>query len=248
LIFREYRYFLYPKAKISENLLELNEGLAEYTGVMVSGMTREEAVYYFERDINEFVRFTTFVRSFAYETTPVYGYLLQQTDKYWNKKITPSTNLTDFFINDFGISLPIDLASAEHGIEDQYDGKLIRMEETNREAVRGEQVERYQKELVDQPHLDIRFENMKFAFDPRNPTPLGDNGTVYPEIRIVDNWGILDVHNGALIGPYHDRVIVSAPTKIDGKNVSGDGWTLQLNDGYTMVEDYNTGNYRITRR
>ena len=41
ILFREYRYMLFPQAKITENLLELNEGLAEYTGVMVSNRTRK---------------------------------------------------------------------------------------------------------------------------------------------------------------------------------------------------------------
>ena len=35
--FRKYRYSLYPGADTTENLLELNEGLAEYTGLIISG-------------------------------------------------------------------------------------------------------------------------------------------------------------------------------------------------------------------
>ncbi len=248
MIFREYRYTLFPQAKFSENLLELNEGLAEYTGMIVSNRTRDEAIYHFERSINAFVRFPTFVRSFAYETIPIYGYLLRRMNKYWNKEITAQTNLSDFFIQEFGLNIPVNLSRAERSIEDQYDGKLIRAEETNRESIRRQQVETYRKEFVDQPHLEIRFEQMHLSFDPANVIPLDDNGNVYPTIRVTDNWGILDVKNGALLSPRWDRITLSAPTKIDAGNVSGDGWTLKLDSGYTIVEDNITGNYGVAKR
>jgi hypothetical protein len=248
LIFREYRYMLFPQAKISENLLELNEGLAEYTGTMVANRTRQETLYHFEVSLNAFVRFPTFVRSFAYETIPIYGYLLQQSDKYWNKRITPETNLADFFIQDFGLSLPSDLPSAERSIEDLYDGALIRAEETNRQTARQTQVEKYREAFVNHPHFEIRLENKRIQFDPTGVVPLDNQGTVYTKIRIVDNWGILDAQNGALLSPRWDKITVSNPTKIDGDNITGDGWTLQLDPSYTIVEDYNNGNYRLSRR
>ena len=248
MVFRQYRYVLFPQAKVTENLLELNEGLAEYTGVMVCNRTREEAVYHFERSINAFVRFTTFVRSFAYQTIPIYGYLLQQSDKYWNRKIGPESNLVDFFIQDFGLVLPQDLPSAERSIEDLYDGKIIRAEETNREIARQEQVEKYRAEFVNQPHVEITLESRHISFDPTGVVPLDDKGNVYTNIRVTDNWGILDVKNGALLSPNWDRITVSNPTKIDGANVSGDGWALQLYDSYAIIEDYNTGNYFIKRK
>ena len=65
VVFREYRYVLFPQAKITENLLELNEGLAEYTGLIVSNRSKREAIYHFETSLNAFVRYPTFVRFFC---------------------------------------------------------------------------------------------------------------------------------------------------------------------------------------
>ena len=247
LTFRLYRYVLYAQAKVSENLLELNEGLAEYTGLVVSNRSREETLYHFERSINAFVRFPTFVRSFAYETTPIYGYLLGQTDRYWNKKITAKTNLTDFFIRELGLRLPLDLGTAERSLEDKYDGRLIRQEETSREVLRQQQVEKYRSELVNSPHLEIRFEKMHISFDPTNVIPLDDKGSVYPTIRVTDNWGILDVKGGGLLSPRWDKISVSRPTNFDGSSISGDGWTLKLAQGYEIVKDPADGNYSIAK-
>jgi len=248
LTFREYRYLLYPHAMATENLLELNEGLAEYTGVIISGRNREESVYNFERSINEFVRFPTYVRSFAYETTPVYGYLLRGEDRYWNKRVTARTNLTNFFINDFGITLPSDLKAAVESVKGQYDYDAIAAEENVRDQKRKETIAMYRRTFIEQPHFEIRFEKMKMSFDPRNLMPLDDKGTVYPNIRITDNWGILNVENGALMSPGWDKITLGTPTKIEGGNASGDGWTLQLNSSYMVVQDRSTGNYMMVKR
>ena len=247
LTFREYRYQLYPGARTSENLLELNEGMAEYTGAMIAGRDRNEALYHFEKSINDFVRFPTYVRSFAYVTTPTYGYLLSTIDKYWNKDISGGTDLTDYFIHAFGASVPTDLKAAVAQMEDRYDGEAIIAEETAREAARRRLLLHYTSDFVEKPHLILKFESMKISFDPRNLVPLGNNGTVYPTIRVTDNWGILNVENGALMSPKWDMIIVSMPTKIDGGNISGDGWTLTLDSRYTLVRD-NMGNYRLAGR
>jgi hypothetical protein len=247
LTFREYRYQLYPRAVVTENLLELNEGLAEYTGAVIAGRNRNEALYHFETSINNFVRYPTYVRSFAYVTTPTYGYLLSTIDRYWNKEISEQTNLTDYFIRAFGISIPTDLKEAVAQLEDQYDGKAIVAEETSRETVRRQLLSRYASEFVEKPHFILKFESMKISFDPRNLVPLGNDGTVYPTIRVTDNWGILDVENGALMSPKWDMITVSMPTKIDGGDISGDGWTLTLDSRYTLVHD-NMGNYRLAKR
>jgi len=247
-IFRECRYSIYPQAKFTENLLELNEGLAEYTGFMVSNRSPQEAVYHFEMTINEFVKFPTFVRSFAYETIPAYGYLLQKTDEYWNKDVTEQTNLTDFFIREFGITIPSDFQVVEHSIENRYDGPLIRAEETSRESLRDEQVAKYMDDFIKNPHLVIRFEQRKLTFDPTDVIPLDDKGNVYPNIRVTDIWGILDVHNGALMSPHWDMITVGAPTSNNSGVVSGDGWTLHLTPGYSVVQDPANGNYFLVRQ
>jgi len=37
LSFRKYRHLIYPGAESTENLLEINEGIAEFNGVIISG-------------------------------------------------------------------------------------------------------------------------------------------------------------------------------------------------------------------
>jgi hypothetical protein len=101
-IFRKYRNQLFPNTDIAENALELNEGIAEYTGQTVSGLNKKEnAPEHFTKNVAMFLNVPTFVRSFAYQTIPMYGYLLSNLKKDWNKDISDKTNLIDYFIKTF---------------------------------------------------------------------------------------------------------------------------------------------------
>lgn len=244
-IFRKYRYSLYSGADATENSLELNEGIAEYTGFVISGRNKKQTVEHFEHSLNLFFNNSTFVRSFAYQTIPMYGYLLAQTKSEWNKKITVETNLTDYFIREFNLSIPPDLKKATDSILNKYNGELITAEETAREEKTKKLIALYKEKFVDQPHFEIVFEQMQVSFDPSNIMPLENMGTVYPNMRISDKWGILTVENGVLMSPNWDKVSVSEPVHTDNKNVSGYGWILELKNGYSVVKDEETGNYKL---
>lgn len=248
LTFRKYRHQLYENSDSSENQLELNEGLAEFTGVIISNRNKTDVSAFFQNEINEFFKNPTFVRSFAYYTIPVYGYLLYDKDKNWNKAISVSTDLTDYFIKAFNISIPRDLKKAVQVVSAVYNGKKIQKEEAEREERTKKLIAEYKLKLIIQPHFEIKFEKMNISFDPRNIVPVEDKGTVYPNIRVTDRWGILTVDKGAaLMSPNWDKISISNPVKTEGKKISGEGWILELTDGYTVGKDDVTGNYKLIK-
>lgn len=248
LTFRKYRYSLYPGADTTENLLELNEGIAEYTGSVISGRNKKQSIEHFVQSISSFLSNPTFVRSFAYQTIPIYGYLLDNTKKGWNREITIKTNLTDYFIKEFHVLLPYDLKKTTDLILNQYNGKVIISEEKTREEKINKLIAEYKSKFITQPHFEIVFEQMNVSFDPRNILPIEDKGTVYPNIRVTDNWGILTVENGALMSPNWNKISVTIPLKSENNNIIGDGWTLELKDGYSVTRDESTGNYKLTKK
>jgi len=248
LTFRKYRYTLYPGADTTENLLELNEGIAEYTGSVISGRNKKQSIEHFVQSINYFLSNPTFVRSFAYQTIPIYGFLLSDIKNDWNKEITIKTNLTVYFIKAFDISLPNDLKKTTDLILNQYNGDVIISEEITREEKTKKLVAEYKSRFITQPHFELLFEQMNMSFDPRNIIPIEDNGTIYPNIRVTDNWGILTVENGALMSSNWDKISVTVPIKNENRNISGEGWTLELTDGYSVIKDESTGNYKLTKK
>ena len=236
LMFRCYRYLLFPDSKDSENTLELNEGLAEYTGSILSDRTDNELTEHYIQAINDFYKTQTFVRSFAYVTIPVYGYLMNLQDPGWNKKITINTNLTDFILEFFNTTIPEDLRDIVKKIEMNYNYDNITIFETKRDNERLKLITEYEIKFLKNPTLSIQFENMKIGFNPSNIMPLKDLGTVYPNLRITDNWGILTVENGALLSSNWDKVTVSEPTKISDEIIKGDGWKLELNNDWELIK------------
>ncbi|KZE84872.1 hypothetical protein [Myroides marinus] len=247
LTFRSYRHSLYSNAANSENGLELNEGIAEFTGLMVSNRSEKEGIDYILKGIDDFFKNPTYIRSFAYHTTPVYGYLLSKRRKEWNKEITDQTLLSDYFIKAFAVALSTDLEKAVASLKKSYNGKLIESEEEIREAQIKEVITNYKRLLIEQPHLEIVFEKMSVSFNPSNIVALEDKGTVYPTMRITDKWGVLVVEQGALMSPNWDRISVSEPTVIEKNKISGKGWTLELKEPYSIEQDKTTLNYKIVR-
>jgi hypothetical protein len=225
--------------------MELNEGLASYTGLMMSGRSDAETISYFEKKLIEFQKWPTFVRSFAYLTTPIYGFILNHKDKAWNRQISDTTNLISYFIRAFGLTVPVALCP---DCLNKYGSERIISEETGREEEKVKQIAEFKKIFVEQPHLEIRLEKMNISFDPRNIVPVEGYGTVYPTMRISDNWGILTVKGGALLGSNWDRVTLSEPSTVAVNKVSGSGWILELNEGYSVKKDKADRNYKLFKK
>src|SRR5580658_6069692 len=94
LRFREFRRGLFQAARTDESKLELNEGLAEYTGFKLSGLTDAEKRRLLIKHFEIYpTMFATYVRSFAYLTGPAYGLLLDQHATGWLRKIKAGDDL-----------------------------------------------------------------------------------------------------------------------------------------------------------
>lgn len=246
LAFRLYRHVKFEGADSTENLLELNEGITEYTGLMMSGRSKKEVQAYIAEHIDFFIKSPSYVRSFAYETIPVYGYLLNSIDKDWNRRINATTDLADFFTQAFNVRYGIDMGDGFANLAKQYNGAAIEKEEVLREEKIKKQLLAYRNMLIDSPHVEIALANMNMSFDYTRMVALEKFGTVYPQIRITDNWGILEVEQGALINSNWNQVNVSKPLAFNGNKVSGDGWKLELKDGYVLQKD--GAHYKVKKK
>lgn len=244
LAFRRYRYLLYPAAGATENLMELNEGICEYTGMMHSGRTRHEALRWFNQRIDAFIKSPSYIRSFAYEAVPVYGYLLNSINPHWNKTLTNTTNLTSFFEASFDVQLPVDIKDHVTKNSPQYKGDVIITEENARAEQISKQKEAYIQLFLQSPATELPLMKMNMSFDYTKMVSLNEKGMVYPQIRITDKWGILTVNKGALISADWSKVRVSLPTNLEENKISGDGWTLELSPGYALVKD-DSGGYKL---
>lgn len=134
-------------------------------------------------------------------------------------------------------------------LAEEYNGRMIAEEEQRRELSNNARLDIYREKFLDEPHLEIRLEDMNMSFDLNNLIPLDeDEGTVYHDIQISDRWGVLTVvEGGALLRSDWRWVIVSEPLVITGERVTGDGWTIELNEGY-FIEETAGGDYLMSKK
>lgn len=235
-VFRKIRH-TDEETAAAENSIELNEGICEYTGVMLGGRTKEALKPYFIDRLTAFQKSPSYLRTFAYECIPVYGYFLFQQDPQWHRKIDRESNLTEFFQQQFSFKLPEDLAAYTMQYRGSYGYEDILVQEEAREEEILAKIEGYKTLFLGESSLALPLENMNLSFDYRDIMPLEAYGTVYPSIRITDNWGILSAQKGALISPEWNQVTVSAPIEFTDSLVIGEGWTLELHAGHTLLKE-----------
>lgn len=243
LAFRQARRAAFPGSAGAEDALELNEGLAEYTGVVVGLQNPAAQVDAALRDLAAGVEAGTFVRSFAYATGPVLGLLLDRYAPGWRTGIARARSLTELLAAAVPVPVPdVDRAAAS------YDGGALRAAEEVRAAAREAVIERYRKRLVDGAVVTLRSVHMQIALDPSTVQPIGGPGSVYPVLRVVDDWGVLEVASGgALITADWSAVVVPAPATTAAHSATGDGWTLTLAPGWGLEPGERAGDLRLAR-
>jgi hypothetical protein len=245
VIFRTWRRALFSDAVKNERDLELNEGLAEYTGVKLSGHL-DQLRFVVHDELQQAPQKKTFVRSFAYATGPAYGLLLDETGADWRRAVRERRDLAELLVQRAGIQMPADIDAAAKERAPKYGSVALGAEEDQREQARRTVVQSYRAKLVDGPVLIIPLHKMNMQFDPGNLVSLDSLGTIYPNIRIVDDWGILTVTSGgALMSGDFSRIVVAAPKKTAQLAIKGEGWELRLNPGWSIGPAERKGDFAV---
>jgi hypothetical protein len=251
LIFRLHRRSLFPNSDATERGLEMNEGVCEYTGVKLRGTAEEESVAYIGRQLESAEQTPTFARSFAYASGPPYGFLLDRTKADWRRGLKPTDDFGVLAQKAYSIKLPANIKQEAENRSSKYSGAALRAAEIERDAKRKKRFAEYRAKLIDGPLLILSFgAEASYSFDPNNVISFDEIGTIYPTMRVSDAWGILEVTGGALMirdSKKGSRVQVPAPADRVGLRIQGDGWTLELSNGWSIVPSERKGDFVVSR-
>ena len=97
-----------------QNALEIQEGLAQYTGVKVAARYPAEAIVSAVLGLATAPRKPSFVRSFAYASGPAYGLLLDASSSGWRGHLDPRSDLGAILQHALPIPLPAELSPGTH--------------------------------------------------------------------------------------------------------------------------------------
>lgn len=255
LAFRSRRQAAFPAGAEEERALELNEGLAEYTGVRVSLPAAARAGWAVERIESREVQAARggLSRNFAYATGPAYGLLLDGASPGWPLEVDERTDLAALAARAHGIDAAGEAAEAPaagaSSRMEAYDGVRLERFEQDRAAERERLQEEYRTRFVDGPVLTLPVdEAFNYSFDPNAVSALDGVGQVLSSSVVRAGWGSLEVSGGVLMrrsGGSIVAVVVPAPADPDTRPVTGDGWTLTLREGWVVVPGERTGDYVV---
>jgi hypothetical protein len=249
LRFRQYRRSLFKGSPESENALEMNEGLAEYTGVRLANVNpadRRAAAIYMLRDGPGR---SSLVRSFAYASGPAYGVLLDESGADWRSSLTPASDLGVVLARSYRVP-PVEISekSATQRARD-YGGEVLIEVETVRARKAQNELAVFKSRFVDGPVLILPvLGDFSFGFNPNGLVPLNESATLYRWLRVTDRWGVLEANGGVLIREAGKvkRIVVPAPKNTTGQALAGDDWKLDLKPGFKLVAGPRDGDWIVT--
>lgn len=250
IILNNYRKQLFPGADTLESRMLMNEGLAEYTGLKLGGSPDSSIINSLLHRISLAEKVPSFVRFFAYLSGPLYCMLLDNSSLQWRKNISDKQNLPELLKSAYKIKTNKKINEAAEKILITNKNSGIFVFENERDIKRKEQLAYYKEKFLNKPVITIPLNNMSIQFNPGNLVPLENIGTVYPTIRITDDWGILNVTQDALLSSDFRTVTISLPDNIidpvDLNNIKSRDWTLEVKDGWNLKPTSSKGKYILS--
>jgi hypothetical protein len=249
LLFEGYRRSLWPDAADQERGLELNEGLAESTGIDAVLRDPGQRVSAAVQDVANCEKAPSLVRSFAYGTGPAYAELLDAAKPEWRKEVRADFDFAKATAAAYGITLPAVSKSSAEAVLPKYGGAEIVSQEEARQKAIDERNARFTALFLQGPTARFPLQRMSITYNPRSVSSFEDHGTVYATLEISDLWGTLKVDGGsALISKDFKVVAVPVASGFSLDHPAGEGWTVSLAKGYVLVRDPESpGSFRTVK-
>jgi len=254
LLFRAERRSLCPGSDSLEATLEIQEGLAEYTGQRLAMQLTGEGPARAGKYARDYETTPTFVRSFAYGTGPAIGILLDQFDPDWRDAVRTKRDIGALLAQALHFQRPRELAQTARARAQEYGWDEVDRTEAARDSSRAPLMQGYRARLGDGPVITLRQskDSLAWSYDPTELIGFDLQSTVYPSGNFSAPWGKLTVdHGGVLVQNDFSRIRIGAPAvpaAADTREIKGDGWTLVLNPGWSLQPDVSRpGSFVATR-
>jgi hypothetical protein len=249
LAFRARRHELFPDGAAEERALEQNEGLAEYTGLKLSGLPPwvlgdRAAIGLAERGGSQ-----RLARGFAYASGPAYGVLLDESGAEWRHRVLAGAGLGELLAEAYGVEP--DAGAAETRAA-RYDGARLMAAEAERAERIVAELARLRERFLEGPTLRLVPEgSFRYAYDPNGAVPLAGVGTVYEASRVSAAWGVLTVESGGVLLTRSELgitgVVVPAPADAGEPPLEGEEWRLELAEGWRVAPGERPGSWVVVK-
>ena len=244
LAFRQARHARFPDKVETERALDINEGLASYTGIVLAARSEADAIAAALDELAGQESGESYVRTAAYASGPAYGLLLDAASPGWTRRVRASDDPAAMLMRALAIQPVADVEAAAA----RYGGAQIRAAEQQREQQRQARIAELRRRFVDGPVLLMPGGGSGFQ-DSHGALVIPDVGTIwFGEYHQKGPWGALDANKGVLLSTDGRTRRLPAPVRRDDTTISGDGWTLKVAPGWVVREGARRGDYEVVRQ
>jgi hypothetical protein len=244
LAFRQARHARFPANVETEHALDINEGLASYTGTVLAAASTADAIARGLDLLKEGEDGESFVRTFAYTSGPAYGLLLDASSPGWPRTMRASDDPAAMLMRALDVQPAADAAAAAS----RYGGTELRAAEEQREQQRQARIAELRRRFVDGPVFLMPGGGSGFS-DSHGAVAIPDVGTIYfGTYRQSGAWGTLEAEKGVLIATDGRSRHLPAPVPGDDTTISGDGWTFKAGPGWVIRPGTRQGDYEVVQR
>jgi hypothetical protein len=244
LAFRQARHARFPDMVETERALDINEGLASYTGIVLAAPSEADAIASALDELTGQESGESYVRTAAYASGPAYGLLLDAASPGWTRRVRVSDDPAEMLMRALAIRPAADVEAAAA----RYGGAEIRAAEDQRERQRQARMAELRRRFVDGPVLLMPGGGGGFS-DSHGAVVIPDVGTVwFGEYHQKGPWGALDADRGVLVSTDGHTRRLPAPVRRDETTIVGDGWTLKVAPGWMVREGARQGDYEVVKR
>jgi hypothetical protein len=230
LAFRGARRALFPDATENERRSEINEGLAQYTGTVVTATSSAQAIASTLDQLSAAEKQESFVDAASYTSGVAYGVLLDAVSPEWRRGLQATSDLGQVLMVAARLQPTEDASSAAV----RYRGVELRAAEMDRDRKLTTRIAELRQRFVDGPVL-ILPGNGGGSFDIRGAVAIPGSGTVYfSTYRMAGDWGNIEASTGVLVSPDRATRTLSGPFRTEGRTLIGDGWTVTLASGWVV--------------
>lgn len=243
LAFRQARLARYPEHVVSEYILDINEGLASYTGTVLAAPSAAHAVARALELLAGAEDGESYVRTFAYHSGPAYGVLLDVAAPGWPGRMRVGDEPAALLMRALDVQPVADAAAAAL----RYGGAELRAIEEQRDRQRHARIAELRRRFVDGPVLLMPGGGSGLS-NSLGAMVIPEVGTIYfHAYRMTGAWGALEADNGVLVSSDGRTRHLPAPVRRDETTVAGEGWTLKVAPGWVVREGSRRGDYEVVR-
>jgi hypothetical protein len=244
LAFRQARHTRFPDMVETERALDIGEGLASYTGIVLAAESEADAIAAALDELAGQESGESYVRTAAYASGPAYGLLLDAAAPGWTRNVHAGDDPAEMLMRALAIQPVADVETAAA----RYGGAEIRAAEEQREQQRRARIAELRQRFVEGPVLLMPGGGSGFS-DSHGATVIPDVGTIwFGDYRMTGPWGALEANKGVLLSTDGRARRLPAPARLNDTTLSGDGWTLEVAPDWVVREGARQGDYELVKR